>query len=134
MPLTITLQPGQEIVLGGAAVIGNGSPRSIKLRLRNEVPFLLEKEVLSADEASTPIRRAYFALQCRYLDPTNRDQHKLLFTRVTGDLLEVTRVPALRGAVESAVALSEQARFPQGLRALRAALPLEDALLTAALH
>jgi flagellar protein FlbT len=134
MPLTITLQPGQEIVLNGPAVISNGSPRSIKLRLQNEVPFLLKKEVLSADEANTPMRRAYFALQCMYLDPTNRDEHKVLFTRFTDELLEVTRIPELRGAIESAIALSERERFPQGLRALRAALPLEEALLSTDLH
>jgi flagellar protein FlbT len=130
MPLTITLQPGQEIVLNGAAAIGNASPRSIKLRLQNEVPFLLRKEVLSADEANTPIRRAYFALQCMYLDPSNRGEHKLQFTKFASDLLDVTRILALRGAIESAVAFSEDEKFPQGLRALRAALPLEEALLS----
>lgn len=134
MPLTITLQPGQEIVLNGAAVISNASPRSIKLRLQNEVPFLLKKEVLSAEEANTPIRRAYFALQCMYLDPVNRDEHKLLFTKFTDELLEVTRVLELRSAVESAVAFSEHEKFPQGLRALRAALPLENTMLAAELH
>ena len=134
MPITITLQPGQEIVLNGAAVMSNGSPRSIKLRLENEVPFLLKKEVLSADEANTPIRRAYFALQCMYLDPANRIEHKLLFRKFTGDLLEVIRIMALRGAVESAVTFSEDEKFPQGLRALRSALPLENALLSANLQ
>jgi flagellar protein FlbT len=129
--LTITLKPDQEILLSGAAVISNGSVRSVKLRLHNKVPFLLRKDVLSAEEANTPVRRAYFMLQCMYLDPANLEEHRQRFNKFVTDLLEVTGIAELRIAIQLARTLIETEQFPQALKALRDILPIEQALLSA---
>ena len=77
MPLRISLKAHERLIVGGA-VLRNGAHRC-DLLVENDVAILRGKEVLSLDEASSPCRRIYFAIQLMYVDPDRRDDHRALF-------------------------------------------------------
>jgi len=66
MALKVTLKPGEQFVVNGA-VIKNGERRA-NFIIQNKVSLLREKDILQEDEATTPVRRIYFAIMLMYLD------------------------------------------------------------------
>ncbi|HEY5409962.1 MAG TPA: flagellar biosynthesis repressor FlbT [Caulobacteraceae bacterium] len=66
MPLKLSLKPGEKFVLNGA-VVQNGDRRGVLL-LQNKASVLREKDIMQADEVTTPARRIYFPVMMMYLD------------------------------------------------------------------
>lgn len=71
MPLKLSLKPNEKFVLNGA-VIQNGDRRAT-LVVQNQAAILREKEILQAEDATTPARRIYFPIMMMYLD-SNRSE------------------------------------------------------------
>jgi len=69
MPLKLSLKPHEKFVLNGA-VVQNGERRGVLL-LQNKASVLREKDIMQADEASTPSRRIYFPVMMMYLDESD---------------------------------------------------------------
>ena len=65
MPLKLSLKPGETFVVNGA-VVRNGDRRGVLL-LENQARVLREKDILRPNEATTPVRRTYFAIMQMYL-------------------------------------------------------------------
>ena len=65
MPLKLSLKPGETFVVNGA-VVRNGDRRGVLL-LENQARVLREKDILRPNEATTPVRRVYFAFMQMYL-------------------------------------------------------------------
>ncbi|MFC3126132.1 flagellar biosynthesis repressor FlbT [Pseudoroseomonas globiformis] len=61
MSLILKLAPGERLFINGA-VITNGDRRAY-LMVETQAQIVREKDVLQAEDASTPVRRAYFAAQ-----------------------------------------------------------------------
>lgn len=70
MPLRIKLPPNEKIIINGAVIENGGDATTILLH--NRVDILRRKEVLSQEDAITPARRIYYALQCAYLFEDSR--------------------------------------------------------------
>jgi len=85
MALKLTLKPNEKMIIGGA-VITNGNSKS-NLIVENKVPILREKDILSADDASTPGRRIYFAIQLMYIDEENLVVHHNTYWELVKDFL-----------------------------------------------
>jgi flagellar protein FlbT len=66
MPLKLSLKPGEKFVLNGA-VVENGDRRAT-LVLQNRASVLREKDIMQANEATSPARRIYFPVMMMYLD------------------------------------------------------------------
>jgi flagellar biosynthesis repressor protein FlbT len=124
MPLNLTLKPNEKLIVNGA-VVSNNSPRAVTLTFHNKAQLLQQKDVLLPEEATTPLLRTYFALQCVYLDADGAAEHRQRFTEFAGELFAATRNPEIRGAISKALAYAEAAEFYRALSALRAALPVE---------
>jgi len=73
MALKLSLKPGEKFVVNGA-VIANGDRRA-SLVIQNKVNILREKDILTQDQATTPVRRIYFPIMLAYLDPDNLNQY-----------------------------------------------------------
>ena len=73
LPLLIKLAPGEKIVLNGV-VVENGGDHTT-LRILNQAHVLRARDILTFEEASSPARRVYYALQCLYLFPDNQQQY-----------------------------------------------------------
>ena len=66
MALKLSLKPGEKFVLNGA-VVQNGDRRGV-LILQNRASVLREKDIMQAEEVTTPARRIYFPIMMMYLD------------------------------------------------------------------
>jgi flagellar protein FlbT len=73
MPLILSLKPNEKFVLNGA-VIQNGDRRAT-LVVQNQAAILREKEILQAEDVTTPARRIYFPIMMMYLDPERSETH-----------------------------------------------------------
>lgn len=69
MPLHVELKPKEKIFLSGAVVL-NGDSRA-QLTVLNDVPVLREKDIMNEEQADTPCKRLYLAVQLMYMDQAN---------------------------------------------------------------
>ncbi len=69
MALKISLKPNEKFVVNGA-VISNGDRRSAFI-INNKVSILREKDIMTAEDITTPARRIYFPIMLAYLEPDN---------------------------------------------------------------
>jgi flagellar biosynthesis repressor protein FlbT len=69
MALKISLKPHEKFVVNGA-VITNGDRRSAFI-INNKVSILREKDIMTAEDITTPARRIYFPIMLAYLEPEN---------------------------------------------------------------
>ena len=65
--MNITLRAGERLFINGAVI---RIDRKASIELLNEVTFLLENHVMQAEEATSPVRQIYFAVQIMLMDPT----------------------------------------------------------------
>jgi flagellar protein FlbT len=65
MALIIDLKPGERIVIGDALITNDG-PRT-RLSIQGEVPILREKDIVRPEDATTPCRQLYLAIQLMYV-------------------------------------------------------------------
>ena len=73
MPLRIKLPSHDRIIINGA-VLENGGDSST-LIVHNRVDILRRKEVMAEEEATTPAKRIYYALQCAYMFDDERSRY-----------------------------------------------------------
>ena len=67
MPLAINLKPNERLIVNGVVIQNSGT--AAKLLIHNTAAVLREKDIITEEGASTPARRIYFAIQCKYLFP-----------------------------------------------------------------
>ncbi len=70
MGLKLTLKPGEKIAVNGA-VIHNGDRRA-EFVVENHASVLRERDIMRAEEATTPARRVYLPVMMMALDPGTR--------------------------------------------------------------
>ena len=83
MTLKINLTPGECVVIGKARV-ENGGDRRCTLIVTGGETILRQKRILRERDATTPMKRLYFVVQCMYLadTPEARDTLIPLFHQV----------------------------------------------------
>jgi flagellar protein FlbT len=79
MPLKLSLKPGEKFVLNGA-VVQNGDRRGT-LILQNKASVLREKDIMQAEDATTPARRVYLPVMMMYLDEADAGRYYDEFVR-----------------------------------------------------
>lgn len=89
MPLKLSLKPGEKFVLNGA-VVQNGDRRGV-LVLQNKCSVLREKDIMQAEEVTSPARRVYFPVMMMYLDEAEAGQHFAEFSQRLNDFTGVVR-------------------------------------------
>lgn len=67
MPLAINLRPNERLIVNGVVLQNSGT--AAKLLIHNNASVLREKDIITETDATTPARRIYFAIQCKYLFP-----------------------------------------------------------------
>ena len=91
MALKLSLKPGERFVLNGA-VVQNGDRRGILL-LQNKASVLREKDIMQADEATTPSRRIYFPVMMMYLDQSDWERYQEEFVKRLSEFMGAVRHP-----------------------------------------
>lgn len=77
MALIIDLKPHERVIIG-KAVVTNGESRA-RLNIEGDAPILREKDIMLEDEANTPCKKIYFAVQLMYLSSEPQRLHKAYF-------------------------------------------------------
>jgi len=93
MPLKLSLKPGEKFVLNGA-VVQNGDRRGV-LVLQNKASVLREKDILQAEDATSPARMVYFPVMMIYLDEGGLTKYYNEFVRRMTEFMGAVRNPAV---------------------------------------
>jgi flagellar biosynthesis repressor protein FlbT len=129
-PMRISLRAGERIYINGAVLRAD---RKLTFELLNNAHFLLENHILQAEDATTPLRQLYFALQTLLIEPmsnTARDAYVRIAaaTRETFSTTDVVVGLRLVGR------LVDGGRIFEALKTLRSLFAVEATILTAATH
>ena len=126
MALKLTLKPGERFVINGA-VVENGDRRS-SLTIQNQASVLRERDILQPADATTPMRRIYFAIQMLYLED-NSDRYKQEFAVRLSEFMEAIKTPeALRTCVDI-IQLVEAGQYYKALLATKSLYDFEETRL-----
>lgn len=121
MPLKLSLKPGEKFVLNGA-VVQNGDRRGV-LILQNKASVLREKDIMQAEEATTPARLVYFPVMMMYLDEAGAVRYYDEFVRRLSEFMGVIRNPDV---LADCVAISKHAMGKEYYKALMLCRKLID--------
>jgi len=87
MGLKLSLKPGEKIAVNGAVIV-NGDRRA-EFIVENKASILRERDIMRAEEATTPARRVYLPVMMMALDPSERTR---LFHEFEQRLTEIAGV------------------------------------------
>ena len=121
MPLKLSLKPGERFVLNGA-VVQNGDRRGV-LVLQNKASVLREKDIMQAEEVTTPTRRIYFPVMMMYLDESNAGRYYDEFVRRLTEFMGVIANPSV---LADCVAISKHCMDREYYKALMGCRKLMD--------
>jgi flagellar protein FlbT len=96
MPLKIELKRDERLILGECVVTNHG-PRT-RLQIEGKVPILREKDIMTPEQADTPAKRIYLAVQFMYTSKEPED-HQASYLRLVHELLDST--PGARPFIDS---------------------------------
>jgi|SRR5579862_725961 len=96
MPLKIELKRNERLILGDCVVTNHG--QRTRLQIEGRVPILREKDIITPEQANTPAKRIYLAVQFMYTSK-EPDDHQASYFRLVHDMLE--SAPGARPFVDS---------------------------------
>lgn len=122
MALKITLKPHERMILGGA-VITNGHVRSDFI-VENNAPVLRQKDIMSEQDASSPCRRIYLAIQLMYVDEKNLITYHNLYWKLVQSLVKAA--PSVLGMIDQMSEHILNNRYYQALKLARRLIQYEE--------
>ncbi len=124
MALKLTLKPSEKFVINGAVV--QNSDRRTTLVIQNRASLLREKDIMLPEDATTPMRRIYFAIMMLYLDDGAIKQHQDSFLELMSSFMNAI---SNAEAVAQCVHVIQQVHEKQYYKALvgcRKLFPFEE--------
>lgn len=124
MSLKVELKPFERIIIG-ESLITNSETRTTFL-IDGAAPILREKDILTAETATTPVKRLYLCVQMMYLEK-NIPKYQDMYMDFIRDLLE--REPRFRSGIEAASKLILSGSLYHSLKEIRKLINREEELL-----
>ncbi|WP_115029896.1 flagellar biosynthesis repressor FlbT [Tardiphaga sp. CF115] len=124
MPLRVELKPGERIIIG-QSVITNSDTRTAFL-IDGDAPIMREKDILTAETATTPVKRVYLCVQMMYLE-NDIPAYQELYMGFIKELIEA--VPSFRESIEEVSKLILSGALYKALKELRPLIKREEDLL-----
>jgi flagellar protein FlbT len=125
--LVLELRAGDRMLVNGAALQFQTRASVV---LSNRARFLFGKQILAPDDARTPARRLYFAMQAAYVCEDAERPHYLHFAReLAQDYAGATSNPAVLRILDAAMEDLEADRCWEAMRRVRDLFAHDDALL-----
>ena len=124
--LHVRIVHGDKMIVNGAALhfLSNAD-----LRIANKVRFIYGRQLMAPNDATTPARRIYFAVQNAYVgEPQERLQASAEARLLIGMFREATLSDAARRMLDRVLALIEAAHFYQALKVVERIIRHEDAV------
>jgi flagellar protein FlbT len=126
MPLKLDLRPHEKLFLGGAVLV-NGDNRA-QLTVLNDVPVLREKDILKDEEANTPCKRIYLAVQMMYMDTHNLARyHQYYWDKVRA---VIDAAPSTTELIDKLSVAVLDAQYYQALKVARELVRYEQELIS----
>ena len=127
MPLKLSLKPNEKFVLNGA-VVQNGDRRGV-LVLQNKANVLREKDIMQAEEATTPARRVYFPVMMMYLDTDQPQSYFDEFGARLAEFVGAVATPETMAECLNASRYVATGEYYKALMACRRLIELEEGRL-----
>lgn len=121
--LRICLKAGDRIYINGALLRAD---RKVTIEILNDVTFLLEQHVLPQEEATTPLRRLYFALQTILTEPAHANLARRASEELLSELIARCPSPDMDARLSGVAASLAAGRVLDGLKAIRAMFEEEE--------
>lgn len=125
MALKISLKSGERLFINGAAIANGRHP--CELTILNNVQVLREREILHEEQADTPCKRVYLAVQLMYMDPANLSRYHELFLQLVREIIGAA--PSLTPLVGAIGELVSRGEYYAALKQARALMKEEAKLL-----
>jgi flagellar protein FlbT len=125
--MRISLRAGERIYVNGAVLRVD---RKVVLDLENDVTFLLEGQVMQADEAITALRQLYFIVQLLLMNPTDTSEAAALYRLHHAALVAACENREMLEGLGAIDQLVGAARCYDALKRIRALFPVEQTILT----
>ena len=125
--LVLELRPGEAMIINGALVRFRTRSR---IELMAKARFMFGKQIMAPDQADTPARRIYFALQSAYIGEIHERErglaaaHELILA-----FKEATTSPLAREILDRAEAAAAEDNCYLALKLARRIINHEDAVL-----
>ena len=95
LALKLSLRPGEKFVLNGA-VVQNGDRRA-SLLLQYKASVLREKDIMQAEDVTSPARHVYFPVMMMYLDEGSANKYYDEFAQRLAEFMGVIANPVVLG-------------------------------------
>jgi flagellar biosynthesis repressor protein FlbT len=124
--LSLLLKAGDRLFLNGAVI---RTDRKVRIEVLNDAVFLLGAHLLQPEEANTPLRQLYFAVQTMLVEPETAPTAKAFALNIISGLLRAfSNRDVLSGLFD--VERDVQRGKPYlALKRLRALYPIESEIL-----
>jgi len=127
--LVLEFRAGDKMLVNGAALQFQTRASVV---LSNRVRFLFGKQILAPEDARTPARRLYFAIQAAYVcEDVERPRFLDLARGLAQDYAEATTSGIACKLVAGAIADLEQGHCWEAMRQVRELFAHDDAVLAA---
>ena len=125
MALKIALKPQEKLIISGA-VITNGAGRSDFI-VENSVPILRHKDIMSLNDADSPCKKIYFAIQLMYVDGKNLADHHKTYWGLVQDV--ATAAPSQKPLLQEISESILQDRHYQALKLTKKLIAYEQEVI-----
>jgi flagellar protein FlbT len=125
MALKISLKSHEKMILGGA-VITNG-PTKCEFIVENKVSILRQNNIITADEANSPARRIYLAIQLMYVDSSQGSTHRRLYWQLVKDFVDAA--PSSLGLVDRMNELIFKEKYYEALKLAKQLIEFEQEVI-----
>ncbi len=125
--LVLELRQGEVMIVNGAPIRFRTKSR---IELTAKARFLFGKQIMPPDQADSPARRIYFALQSAYIGTEEEREQGLLTARdLVGAFKDATTSALAREILDAALAAAEADECYRALKLARRIIRHEDAVL-----
>lgn len=125
--LSLLLKAGDRLFLNGAVIRAD---RKVRIEVLNDAVFLLGTHLLQPEDANTPLRQLYFAVQTMLVEPEAATNAKVLALRMMGGLMQAfSNREVLNGLLDIEHDVQRGKPYP-ALKKLRALYQFEDKILS----
>ena len=125
----LRLRPGEKLYINGAVIKVD---RRVSVEVLNDVTFLLQAHVLQAEDATTPLRQLYFAVQSALMEPKNIDLSAVVIADMLAQSLTVFANKEIISGLLDVRSLVERHRYFESLRIIRSLFVIESKILDSA--
>jgi flagellar protein FlbT len=125
MPLRVELKPFERVMIGEGVIV-NSDTRSSFL-VEGDVPVLRERDTVTEDSATTPVRRLYYLVQVMYL---KSDPGRYIALCLDGMAELRARMPDSRDLIDAVERTIDNGTFYKALKDIKTLMRHEENELT----